>query len=108
MGQINCIFIASYFMKEMLFANGSNFPNVVDKANISFCRSIAFTDVNVPKTLQEISPSICSYPVPQSQSDFMILIVVSLNRREGEMKAGYDNDNKHHIMCTECLTAASI
>lgn len=82
MGQIKIIFIASYFVEEMLFANGSNFPSIVDKANVSFCRSVAFTDTNIPKPLQEINPGICSYPVPQSQSDFMIPIVVSLDRSE--------------------------
>lgn len=62
----------------MLFANSSNFADVVDKANISFCCSVAFADTNVPKALQEISPGVGSYPVPQSQSDFMISVIVSL------------------------------
>lgn len=72
----------------MFFANSSNFSNVVDKANVSFCRSVAFTDANVPESLQEISPGVCPYPVPQSQADFMISVVVSLEDREGEVRLG--------------------
>lgn len=62
----------------MHFANSSNFAAVVDKTNISFCRSVAFTDTNVPKSLQEISPDVGPDPVPESHSEFMIFVIVSL------------------------------
>lgn len=70
----------------MLFANSSNFANVVDKANISFSGSVAFTYTNVSKSLQEISPGVSPYPVPQSQSDFMISVIVFLKESEGPVK----------------------
>lgn len=74
----------SYLVEEMLLANSSNFANVVDKANIPFCCSVAFADTNVPKPLQEVSPGVGPYPVPQSQSDFMISVVVFLEEGEGQ------------------------
>lgn len=72
----------------MLFANSSNFPNIVDKANISFCGSVAFTDTNVPKPLQKFSPRVDSYSIPQSHSDLVIFVVVSLDEwRRDETRA---------------------
>lgn len=53
-------------MEEMLFANSSNFPNVVDKANISFGGSVALADANIPKPLQKIGPYIRSHAISQS------------------------------------------
>lgn len=72
----------------MLSPNSSKFANVVDKANISFCRSVAFTDTDVSKSLQEVSPGLGPYPVPQSHSDFMISVIVSLEEREVEVRRG--------------------
>lgn len=71
-------------MEKMLLANGSDFANVVDKANVSLCCSIAFTDTNVPKPIQEISPGVRPYPVPHSHSDFMIGVTVTLEKRRDE------------------------
>lgn len=71
----------------MLLANRSDFANVVDKAYISFCCSVALTDTNVPEPLQEFSPGVRSHPVPQRQSDFMISIIVSLEGKRGETMA---------------------
>lgn len=75
-------------MKKIFFANSSNFPNVIDKANISFCRSVAFNNTNVPKSLQEVCPGVEPYPVPQSQADFMVSVIVSLDESEGEVRLG--------------------
>lgn len=62
----------------MLFTNGSNFPYVVDKTDIALCCTVAFTDSNISKSLQEIRPGVGSDSVSDSQSHFMILVVVFL------------------------------
>lgn len=72
----------------MFSAHGSNFVSVVDKADVSFSRPVAFADVNFSKSLQEFSPGVCPQTVPHSHSDFMIFVVVSLTEDEGE--AGKD------------------
>lgn len=64
----------------MLFADGSDFPNVVDEADVSLCGSVTFTDPNVPKPLQEVGPGVGSDPVPQGQSHFVVSVVVPLQQ----------------------------
>lgn len=73
---------ASYLVEKMLLANSSNFANVIDKADISFRCSVAFTYMNVPEPVQEISPGVRPYPVPNSHTDFVISVIVSLKRDE--------------------------
>lgn len=71
----------------MLFANGSKFSNIVDKADISFGCSVAFTDLNVPKSMQEFRPRVGPHPVPESQPDFVIPVIVPLKESEGQVRA---------------------
>lgn len=77
-----------YLVEEMLFANCSNFANVVDKAYASLCGSIAFTDANVPEPVQEVRPGIRSDPVSHGDTHLVILVSVALEeRRAPAMKA---------------------
>lgn len=68
-------------MEKVFLANSSNFANVVNKSDVSFCCSIAFADMNVPKPIQEVSPGVRPYPVPHSHSDLMIFVTVTLEKR---------------------------
>lgn len=92
-----------YLVKEMLPANCSNFANVVEKADRSFCCSVAFVDMNVPKPLQEIGPGISSYPISDGNTDFMISVSVALERT-GEHVYLYT-----YVCCIQemCLKAAA-
>lgn len=78
-----------YLVEEMLFANCSNFANVVDKANGSLCGSIALADTNIPEAVQEIRPGIRSDSVTHGESHLVIPVTVALEeeRRAPAMKA---------------------
>lgn len=75
---------SSHLVKKMLLADSTDLADVVNKANVSFCCSITFTDTDVSEPLQEISPRVRPYPVPQGQSHFMVSVSVTL--QGGEQK----------------------
>lgn len=64
----------------MLLAYGADLADVVEKADVSFCRAVAFTDPDVSEPLQEVSPGVGAYPVAQGQSHFMVSVPVVLQR----------------------------
>lgn len=66
----------------MLLADSTDLANVVDKADVSFCCSVAFTDTDISEPLQEISPGVRPYPVPHGQSHFMVSVSVTLQGGE--------------------------
>lgn len=104
---INCICIritdslpppSTYFVEKMLFANSSDFPNVVDKADVSLCSSVALTNLDVPITVQKFSPDVSSQSIPHSQPDFMISVIVSLGGNEEHVTAVTEIiNNKLHL-----------
>lgn len=69
---------SEYLVEEMLFANCSNFANVVDKAYGSLRGSVAFADTNVPEAVQEIGPGICPDPIPHGDPHIVIPVTVAL------------------------------
>lgn len=69
-------------MKKVLLADSTDFANVVDKADVSFCCSVAFADSDVSEPLQEITPGVRPYPVPYGQSHFMVSVSVTLQGGE--------------------------
>lgn len=73
-----------YLVQEMLFANCSNFANVVDEADGSLCGPIALTDTNVPEPVQEVRPGVRSDPVAHGEAHLVILVSVALEERRGE------------------------
>ena len=69
-------------MKEILFAQCANFPDVVDEAHVSLRRPVALDNTNVSKTLKKICPGVSSDAVSYRQPDFVLPVVVSLAREE--------------------------
>lgn len=79
--------IKSYtdLVEEMLFANCSNFADVVDKAYGSLGGPVAFADTNVAEALQELRPGIRSDAISHGQSHLVISVTVALEQeRRGE------------------------
>lgn len=70
----------------MLLADSADLADVVDKADVSFRCSVALTDTDVSKSLQEVSPGVGPYPVPHGQAYFMIAVSVTLH--EGKKREG--------------------
>ena len=87
----------------MLPAKSSDFSNIVDKANVSFSCSIAFSDTNVSKSIQKFSPGVSSYPIPQSNPYFMILVIVLLEGswRKGKARMKYNFTSSMFNWCSE-------
>lgn len=73
---------SSHLVKKMLLADSTDLANVVDKSDVSFCCSVAFTDTDVSEPLQEISPGVRPDPVPHRQSHFMVSVSVTLQGGE--------------------------
>lgn len=70
----------------MLLADSANLADVVDKADVSLCCSVAFRDADVSKPLQELGPGVRPYPVPHGQSHFMVSVSVALQGGKEEME----------------------
>lgn len=66
----------------MLFSDGSDFPDVVDEADVSFRRPVALADVNVAKSVQKFSPCVHSDSISDRCTHFVLPIIVFLKRRD--------------------------
>lgn len=69
-------------MKKVNSSNSSNFSCIVDKSHISLRRGIKLPYFNISKAIEELSPYFCSQTIPNGQSYFMILVIVSLHRNK--------------------------
>lgn len=90
----------------MLFANCSNFANVVDKAYGSLCGSVALADADVPEAVEEVSPGVGSDPVSHGKSHSVIPVAVTLEERSAAaMKATALSSLRHRVCeCTGAFT----
>lgn len=69
-------------MKKVDPANCTNFADVVDKSHISLSRCVKLSDLNVAKTMKELSPDVWAKPVSNGESNFMMFIIFFLEEKK--------------------------
>lgn len=75
---------APHLLEKMLLADSADLADVVDKADVPFRCSVALTDTDVSEPLQEVSPGVGPYPVPQGQAHLMVAVLVALHDGGGK------------------------
>lgn len=62
--------------------HGADFGGVIDEADVPLGGSVQLSDLDVPEAIQELRPSVHPGPVADSDPNFVILFVVSLQKNK--------------------------
>lgn len=68
-------------MDEVDPAHGADFWGVIDEADVPLGGGVQLSDFDVPKAIQELRPNVHPDPVADSDPNFVILFVVSLQEK---------------------------
>lgn len=64
----------------------ADFGCVVDKADVSLGGGVQLSHLNVPKAIEELCPDVGPHPVADCNADFVILLVVFLQREKKQQQ----------------------
>ena len=65
-------------MNEVHSSDSPYFPHVVHKAYVSFGGGVELSHLDVPESIQKVSPYVRPHAVTDGQSDLVLSVVVSL------------------------------
>lgn len=68
-------------MDEVDPPHGANFRGVIDEADVPLGGSVQLSDFDVAEAIQELHPNVHPDPVADSDPNFVILFVVSLQNK---------------------------
>lgn len=60
----------------------ADFGRVVDEADVSLGGGVQLSHLNVPEAIEELRPDVGPHPVADGDADFVILLVVFLQRKK--------------------------
>lgn len=66
--------------------HGANFRGVIDEADVPLGGSVQLSDFDVAEAIQELHPNVHPDPVANSDLNFVILFVVSLQNKTKQKK----------------------
>lgn len=69
-------------MDEVDPPHSADFRGVIDEADVPLGGSVQLSDLDVPEAIQELRPNVHPDTVADSDPNFVILIVVSLQKKK--------------------------
>lgn len=75
---------SSYLLQAVYSTHCTNFSSVINKRNVSFSWCIKLQNINISKSSDKFPPNIGPYSISDGKSDFVILIIVSLETRNSQ------------------------